>query len=665
MKKENAESEIRKLEEEIRHHQYLYYVKNEPVISDRDFDFLFKKLQKLEEENPKLASPNSPTKMVGSDLDNDFEKFKHTVPVLSLENTYSTEELSEWLQKTDPKGDYSVEWKVDGASIVLYYQKGELYRAVTRGTGGVGDDITENIRTVRNIPLVLPEKIDLTVRGEVYMTFKDFDKINARSVHQHANPRNLASGTIKSKNSYKVAERPLRICIYEGYIPGKRKIETHHEMLKYLRSLHFPISDDNVIIKADKIIATVEKFKKKKSSLGYPTDGLVIKHDSFRFREESGFTSHSPRWARALKFDAEMKETRILKIDLSVGRTGKITPRAEVEPVQLAGSTVRFATLHNQDYIDDLGAGIGAVVRVAKRGEIIPAVEAVVEAPEKVFKIPAKCPSCGKPLAKKDDSVDIFCSNTVCPGRQVHLLRFFVEKKQMDIEGFGEKQIDLFYEKGWIRTVPDIYDLHKYSKEIVKTPGFGEKSLKILLDGIEKSKKKDFAQILPSVSLSEVGHKVTEILFENGYDSLESLLKLAESKKAMEELASIHGIGEKIAESIVNSFRDKAVIKLFKELEKKGLVMKTQVKKVVKGDVFAGQSWCVTGSFANFAPRENAMKIVTEYGGKSVSGVSSKTTHLLHGEGAGSKLDKAKSLGVKLVDEDEFIRILEENEISY
>ncbi|MCB1178199.1 MAG: NAD-dependent DNA ligase LigA, partial [Leptospiraceae bacterium] len=412
---EKIEKEIRNLEEKIRHHQYLYYIKNSPEISDRDFDFLFKKLQELEEKHPKLASPNSPTKIVGSDLDNRFEKIKHKIPVLSLENTYNTKELLEWVEKTGIEESYSVEWKIDGASVVLYYENGILEKAVSRGTGGIGDDITENIKTIRSIPIVLPEKISIYTRGEVFMTFKDFEQYNSEHGNKFANPRNLTSGSIKYKNSKQVALRPLRITTYDAFIPGKKKLKTHLDMLNYMEALRLPVSADNKIVKGKDLEKTIEEFRKKKDKVDFPTDGLVIKLNNLNLREELGSTSHSPRWARALKFDALLKVTKIINIDFAVGRTGKITPRAEVEPVSLAGTTVRFATLHNQDYIDELNIGIGAIVKVAKRGEIIPAVEEVIEPPPNgKFKIPNKCPSCGTKTVKVDDSVDKFCPNRKC-----------------------------------------------------------------------------------------------------------------------------------------------------------------------------------------------------------------------------------------------------------
>lgn len=660
------EKEIRDLEEKIRYHQHLYYVKNKPEISDKDFDFLFKKLQKLEADNPKLSSPNSPTQIVGSDLDNEFEKVTHKIPVLSLENTYNINELTEWITKTDTEGEYSVEWKIDGASIVLYYEKGKLDKAVTRGTGGIGDDVTANIRTIKNIPLILKDPVTIYVRGEVHMGFKDFEEFNEESGGKYANPRNLAAGSIKHKNSSQTAKRPLKILTYDGYFPeGYGKIKTHAEMLKFMKSQNLPVSEDSIIVKAKEVIKKVEEFKKKKDNLDFPTDGLVVKLNSLAKRDQLGATQHSPRWARAYKFDALMKESTILKIDFAVGRTGKITPRAEIEPVQLAGTTVKFATLHNQDYIDELGIGIGAKVLVAKRGEIIPAVEEVIEkGPNGIFKLPAKCPCCGTKLGKVDDSVDLFCPNKKCPDREKNNLIFFCQKKQMDIEGLGEKQIQNLYELGFIKSIPDIYNLYKRQEELTQIDGFGKKSVDIILKGIEASKQKDFKVLLPSLGFSEVGHKVTELLIESGYDDVDKIISLVKAKTAETDLMEIHGLGPRTVESLIQVFREKETLALIDTLKKLGLNFKS--KAIAKSDnqPFLNQSWCVTGSFQNFQPRDKAMDLIVHHGGRKVTSVSSKTTHLLAGEGAGSKMEKALELGVKVVNEEEFMKLLKKERIS-
>jgi DNA ligase (NAD+) len=660
------EKEILSLEAEIRFHQDLYYVKNKPTISDFEFDLLFKKLQTLEEKYPEFASINSPTKIVGSDLDNSFEKFTHKIPVLSLTNTYNSGELSEWLLKTGIDEEYSLEWKIDGASIVLYYENGKLEKAVTRGSGGVGDDVTENIRTIKNIPLILKEKITMYLRGEVYMGFTDFEKFNNLHDGKYANPRNLSAGSIKHKHSSQVSKRPLKIFTYDGFFPdGYGKIKTHAEMLDFMRAQNLPVSADTINLKGKDIVKKIDEFKLKKETLDFPTDGLVIKLNRFDLRDNLGNTAHSPRYARAFKFDALMKESTIINIDFAIGRTGKITPRAEIEPVSLAGTTVRFATLHNQDYINELGVGIGARVLVAKRGEIIPAVEEVIESGKQgVFQLPNNCPCCGTVLFNVDDSVDKFCLNLECPDREKNLLIFFSARKQMDIEGLGEKQIENLYDLGFIKKIPDLYTLNKRKTELEVLEGFGKKSVGIILEGIEKSKQKDLLLLLPSLGFSEIGHKVTELLIEHGFDSIEKIIDIAKSKTASEELLNIHGFGERIVESFIKTFKDKSVLKTISSLQKLGLNFSAKKKEKSDQQIFLNQSWCVTGTFEKFQPREKAMDLIVFHGGKKVSSISSKTTHLLAGENAGSKLEKATELGIEIVRELDFLTLLKKNNIA-
>lgn len=652
-------SEMKALEDSIRHHQYLYYVKNKPEISDKEFDLLFKKLQTLEEKHPDLASSNSPTRIIGSDLDNRFEKFTHKIPVLSLDNTYNATELKEWLQKIGEDHIYSLEWKIDGASIVLYYEEGELTRGVSRGSGGIGDDVTDNIRTVKNIPLSLPEKLTIYLRGEVYMTFSDFAAFNKKAGGKYANPRNLAAGTLKHKSSREVAQRPLKIFTYDAYFPqGVQEISSHQEILQLMTANKFPVPQDIRFARGKDIPDLLVQFEATKQNLDFPVDGLVVKLNELNLRKSLGDTSHSPRWARAFKFDALTAQSKIEQIDFAIGRTGKITPRAKITPVQLAGTTVTYATLHNQDYINSKGIGIDALVTVVKRGEIIPAIENVVRKGKSVFQLPGQCPDCQSKLSKKDDSVDLFCTNRNCPSRQKNQLVFFCEKKQMNIDGLGEKQIYNLYEKGFIKQVVDIYQLHTQRDKLIELEGYGEKSVKILLDGIEKSKKNDLKTLLPSLGLPEVGHKVTEILLDNGYTDIDKIIQLTQQPDAEEILLEVHGLGPRTVESIIHQFQDTRVIQTIQQLKQAGLNFHYQTKKATGKQVFQNQSWCVTGSFQRFQPRDRAVEYIINHGGKKVSSVSSKTTHLLAGEKAGSKLKQAEKLGVQVVNEEEFYNLL-------
>lgn len=664
---EKIKKRIKSLTKELNSHNDRYYKENQPTIPDSEYDALLDELKSLEKEYPNWIQKNSPTKSVGSDLNSQFTKFKHLVPVLSLENTYNTTELEDWITKTGNDLEYSLEWKIDGASILLYYVGGKLETCVTRGSGGIGDIVTENVKTIPNLPHSLKSKNTVTVRGEIFMNFSDFEEFNEEYGGKFANPRNLSAGSIKHKDPSEVAKRPLRIYVYDAYFGNGRKgISTHEDILGILKKDGFPLAPDTEIITGSKLIEKITSFKNKKDTMPFPVDGLVIKLNLLEKREALGETSHSPRWARAFKFDALMKETEIEAIDFAIGRTGKITPRAKVTPILLAGTTVTFATLHNQDYIDQLGAGIGARVLISKRGEIIPAVEKVITEPKLgVFQLPEKCPSCKTKLVKVDESVDYFCTNRHCPEREKNTLIFYCSKKQMNIEGLGEKQIQLFYEKKWVQKISDLYNLHKRKAELQELDGFGEKSVQIILSGIEKSKEKDFRFTLPSLGLNEIGPKVTEILIEAGVDSWAKLVELAKKTNAEEELKSIHGIGPRTIAALLQHTKDKETNKLIKDLIAFGVKFTTDEIEKSALQPFVGQSWCVTGSFERFQPRDIAMEIITRHGGRKVSSVSSKTTHLLYGPGAGSKLDKAVELGIMTINEDEFLKILKKENIPF
>ena len=658
---------MRALEQEIRRHQQLYYQKNAPVISDREFDRLFSELQKLEKKYPDLASADSPTLVVGSDLDNEFPKFRHTIPVLSLGNTYSTAEALEWSEKQAApyKTTVGVQWKVDGATLVLYYEDGRLARAVTRGTGQVGDEVTANALTIRDVPRRLKENVTVAVRGEVYMTFADFAEFNESIGWIYANPRNLAAGTLKHKKPSEVARRPLRWVAFEGHFPRdvirKLKLTTDQAVLKKLKSLGLPVSPDNQFVPVARLEATIEKFSAQKESVAMPVDGLVLKINDLEIRERLGFTANNPRWATSLKFEPEIGETSVVDIELQVGRTGRVTPRARLTPVKLAGTTVTYATLHNADYIAKLGVRIGSTVKVSKRGEIIPAVEEVVDpGPGRPYKFPKKCPACKTALAREEDAVDWMCPNPACPEKQLNRLVFFAGRKQMDIAGLGERVMEILFEQGYVKRLPDIYKLHEHRAELENIEGFGKKSVQVLLDGIEASKQREFRYVLPSLGLREVATHVTGILITEGYDSIDRIIALAASENAAEILTAMDGVGPRTVEALVEQIRNPEILSLIAELKAAGLQMAAPVRDATQAlpQIFADQSWCVTGSFAEFRPRDIAMEEVRKRGGRIVTGVSSKTTHLLAGEGAGSKLAKAEKLGVAVVSEAEFLKMI-------
>ena len=650
---------MRKLEAEIRRHQNLYYVQHKPLISDRQFDRLLEELSSLEKENPGLASPDSPTRLVGSDLDNSFPKFKHTIPVLSLANTYSTEEAVAWAEKTcEKKETILIEWKVDGATLVLYYEKGKLERAVTRGTGQVGDVVTENARTIRSIPDRLSEEIDLTVRGEAYMNFDEFDAFNEQQGNIYANPRNLVSGSLKHKKSRETALRPIRWVAFEAYFAKDEKLKTDSSQLDRLSQLGLPVFESHTVSSSG-LAAKIELLSKKVKKLNFPVDGLVLKVDDLNLRRDLGYTSASPRWATALKFEPELAQTTVEEIEVFTGRTGRVTPRARLVPVKLAGTTVTYATLHNADYIEKLGVRVGSTVKISKRGEIIPAVEEVVDQGKgPPFSFPKKCPSCGSKLVRGEEAADWLCPNEECDEKLMNAIVFFCQRKQMDIAGLGERNVEILFRKGFVKTIPDLYRLGERKEELEAMEGFGSKSVQIILEGIEASKKQEYRRVLYSLGLREIGPSVTDILLDHGLHSIDDLINAARAKGAVEALQEIHGIGPSTAEAIVEQLNDKRVLAMIDSLRQAGLQFSQKIEKSNLQQIFEGQTWCVTGSFENFKPRDLAMAEVKKRGGKVVSGVSKKTSHLLAGEGAGSKLEQAEKFGTTIVSEEEFLRLI-------
>jgi len=667
MKKKSApasvEQHMRELERQLRHHQKLYYIKHAPEISDVEFDRLFAELQKLEEKHPELASPHSPTRQIGSDLSGDFPRFQHTVPVLSLSNTYSTAEALQWAQKIAREFQnvtFSVQWKIDGATLVCYYHEGQLERAVTRGSGQIGDEITANARTIADIPHHLTEIVDLVVRGEVYMHFQDFDDFNQLAGNRYANPRNLTAGSLKQKNPADVALRPLRYVAFDGY-SATAAIKDDARMQEWLNRLGVSTFADQSFVECEALEEEILRRESLRFSLPYPVDGLVLKVSAYGQREELGFTAAFPRWATALKFTPDSAETEILSIDVAVGRTGRVTPRAILKPVRLAGTTVQHATLHNADYIKKLGARIGARVRVSKRGEIIPAVEEVLDPGKgKPFRFPVRCPSCQSPLVRPDQMADYFCYQIDCPEKIIAGLIFFAGRRQMDIAGLGEKIVRILYDKGLIRTIADIYRLENHRAELEAMEGFGKKSVDQLLRGIADSKKQLFSKVLYSLGLRDLGPAVSDLLIRAGLSSMDALLSLSDAPDATERLGKIHGIGPTTSQAIAQQLRDPTLRSLIAELKEVGLSlsMPPEEKKADLEAIFAGQTWCVTGSFEQFKPRDKAMELVRERGGRVVSAVTRATTHLLAGEAAGSKLEKARELGLTIVSEAEFARLL-------
>ncbi|MCK5153356.1 MAG: NAD-dependent DNA ligase LigA [Spirochaetales bacterium] len=680
MIKHELTKEIRKLSDLLSLYQNAYYINNKPLVSDLEYDRLYDRLLILEQKNPDLVFPGSPSMRIGSDLAKDIPEVTHTIPVLSLDKGYSVESIRDWMDKTISRAgsnlSFVVEEKIDGVSIVLYYKNGILDLAATRGNGSVGNDITDNVRTIKSVPLRLTEAVDIVVRGEIFLPLAKFENLNSLQEIPFANPRNLTAGTLRRKKSIDVAAVPLDIFIYEGFLD--KGDMSHIEILGYLKKLGFKVSDSLGVFSSfpdtisninsswftggfDSLSAYVEKQTKERPNLSYEIDGLVIKVNETDVRKSLGFTGHHPRWAIAYKFESPEGTTTIKGIDIQVGRTGRITPVARIVPVLIGGSTISNVTLHNQDYINLLELSIGDTVSVSKRGDVIPAVERVVDKNEKgntVWQIPPFCPSCKDSLIKK--GAHLFCNNPQCPDQIKAKIFFFLGKNQMDIDNFGPETADFLIEQNSINRIPDIYSFNYNSLE--GATGFGSKKIKLITDGVSQSINQPYRRVLPSLGIPELGKKAVELLINAGFRDVDDLIQIA-LEKDIEKLVSIKGIGERTAEIVISEFSSKIILDLISDLKSAGLNFREEEvsDKDLLPQVFSDQIWCITGSFENFKPRSLAGDEITKRGGKTTTSVTGKTNHLLAGDSAGSKLTKAQNLGTNIVSENEFMEMLKIN----
>jgi DNA ligase (NAD+) len=677
MTSEAVAREITSLVDTVLKYQYEYYVLNEPSVSDLEYDRIFDRLLSIEKEYPGLVRMDSPTQRIGSDLSNNLPEVSHSIPVLSLDKCYTYSELNTWIEKTKRNSDqtlgFVVEEKIDGVSIVLYYENGLLERAVTRGNGFSGNDVTSNIKTIHSVPLKIDYQRSLAVRGEIYLPNERFAEFNAQFEIPYANPRNLAAGTIRRKKSREAADVPLNIFIYEGYF--HERFETHREILAELHRLKFRVNPSVCFFyeagevptggvtqfqegKIDEIYSYIQKESSNRDSLPYEIDGLVVKVNEISKRDSLGFTGHHPRWAIAYKFEAPEGVSKVFDIDVQVGRTGRITPVARIKPVLIGGSTVSNVTLHNQDYIDLLELSLGDTIAVSKRGDVIPAVERVLDksdGEEKPYIMPRTCPSCDETL--QPVGAHLFCRNRQCPAQMKGRVIFFSGKGQMDIQNMGSETIEFLWENDFVRVIEDIYTFD-YDR-LADLHGFGPKKVQLLKIGVEESKSRPFQTVLPALGIQDLGPKVCELIIEAGYTSIEKIFAVAE-EGALDDLTSIHGIGLKTAEGICEELTRADVKKQIRALQKAGLRFEAEAVSEEKGEqVFAGQVWCVTGSFNNFKPRTLAIEEIKKRGGRVVTSITSKTTHLLSGSEAGSKLKKAQEFSIAIVDEKTFLEILE------
>ena len=652
---------IEELRELINYHSNLYYTKDEPEISDFEYDKLMSQLKAMESENPELITPDSPTQRIGGKILDGFEEVTHTVQMQSLNDVFDRESVIDFGVKTEnalgEKVEYITELKIDGLSVSLEYRNGIFFRGSTRGDGNVGENVTENLKTIRNIPLKLNEEIPfLEVRGEVYMPHKSFELLNKRQEETgqktFKNPRNAAAGSLRQLDSSVVAQRKLDIFVFNiQQIEGK-EITTHKEGLQYLSSLGFKtIPDTPVYSSIEKAFSEVERIGEMRDSLDFDIDGAVIKVNSLRQREILGSTAKCPKWAVAYKYPPEIKETKLTDIVIQVGRTGVLTPNAVLESVRLAGTTVSRATLHNIDYIREKDIRIGDRVLVQKAGDIIPEVLSVVKekrsGDEKVFEMPERCPVCGARVYREDGEAAYRCTGSECDAQLARNIIHFASRDAMDIEGMGPAMVEKLLENRLISSVYDIYTLK--AEDVAQLDKMGEKSAANLISAISKSKENDLSKLIFALGIRHVGSRNAKILAMK-FRTLDNLINATE-----DEISSVNEIGKVIAQSIVNFFDQEQNIELINNLRGEGLNF--ECKEFTTEGIFSGKTFVLTGTLPTLS-RNDASKIITDNGGKVSSSVSKKTDYVLAGEEAGSKLDKANALGINVISEADLFNLI-------
>lgn len=649
----DIKNKIEQLRKQIEYHSNRYYNEDAPEIEDYEYDMMMRELQSLEENYPEYKTPDSPTQRVGGKADNTFESVVHTVRMESLQDAFSHNELRDFskrVNETVVNCQYVVEPKIDGLSVSLEYRNGVFFRGSTRGDGNVGEDVTANLKVIRNIPLKLNEPIEyLEVRGEVYMPKKSFEKVVDRQILNEEkpfkNPRNAAAGSLRQKDSEVTKMRGLDIFVFNiQQIEGK-ELNSHKQSLDYLKTLGFnTIPTYKLVDNIEDAIEEIKNIGESRGSLEYDIDGAVIKVNDFESRTELGSTAKFPKWAVAFKYPPEEKQTKILDIEIAVGRTGVLTPTAVLEPVHLAGTTVSRATLHNIDFITEKGIAIGDIVTVRKAGDIIPEVLCVNEhLSDNIYKFPTKCPSCSSDVIREDDEAAIRCINPDCPAQLLRNLIHFCSRDAMYIEGLGPAILEQFSKNNMISSSADIYDLK--SEDILKLDGFQEKSAKNIIESINKSKENDLSKLLFALGIRHIGSKAAKLLAEH-FKNIDAVINAS-----VEEICEIDGFGEVMAISVYDFFKTEKTKDLILRFKQHGV--NTFSKTEIKDDRFAGKTFVLTGTLPTFK-RSEAQKIIESFGGKCSSSVSKKTDFVLAGEEAGSKLDKAIALGVKVINENEF-----------
>ena len=663
----NEEEKIIQLRDELHAHNYKYYVENDPVISDQEFDALMRELQDLEARHPEMHDDNSPTQRVGSDLNSEFQQVAHRYPMLSLANTYNRQEVADWYESVSRGlhgADFEVccEMKYDGLSISLTYENGRLVRGVTRGDGVHGDDVTANVRTIRCIPLVLTGDdypADFEIRGEILMPWKVFENLNAEREKAEeplfANPRNAASGTLKSQSSALVASRRLDAYLY--YILGTElPSDSHYDNLEYARKWGFKISEGMVKVKTlDEIYAFIDKWDTERKNLPVATDGIVLKVNSLAQQRQLGYTAKSPRWAIAYKFKAERERTRLLDVTFQVGRTGAVTPVANMEPVQLAGTVVKRATLNNEDFIRSFDLHIHDYVYVEKGGEIIPKIVGVdVDSREEgaqPVEFAKTCPECGTPLVRYEGEAAHYCPNdATCPPQIKGRIEHFISRKAMNIDSLGPETVDEYYRRRLIRNVADLYDI---TVQDINGDGSREKSARKIVEGIKASSQVPFERVVFALGIRLVGETSAKILARH-FKNIDALMNAT-----LDQLTQIDGIGEVMAKSVITYFHTPENVEIVERLRGYGLQMSLSEEQLASTtDILAGKTIVISGVFQKHS-RDEYKALIEQNGGKNTGSISAKTSMVLAGENMGpAKLQKAEKLGVRIINEDEFLEII-------
>jgi DNA ligase (NAD+) len=662
------EKEIEKLRNDIRYHEYRYYVLDNPEISDFEFDKLMHRLQELEAQNPELVTPDSPTQRVGGQPAEEFPKVRHSLPMLSLDNTYSVDELKDFDRRVRElsgrsRVEYVGELKLDGLSMALTYEDGVLMYGVTRGDGVEGEDVTANVKTIRSVPLridpkgreVIGDPRRFEARGEVILPRKAFERTNAQreaaGEARFANPRNAAAGSMRQLDSRIVAQRKLDMFLYYLLVDSREPLREHWQNLEALAKMGFKVNPHRRLCKSfEELMAYIQEWESKRDSLEYEIDGIVVKVNDIRLWEELGTTAKSPRWAIAYKYAARQATTRVMNIRAQVGRTGTMTPVADLEPVDVGGVTVSHATLHNMDEIGRLGVKIGDAVLIQRAGEVIPQVVKVVkQAPEgREFSMPKQCPVCGGEVHRAEGEVAYRCVNWACPARLKESLLYFAGRRAMNIDGLGEALVDQLVDKGLVHDVADLYGLTH--EQLANLERMGDKSASNLREEIENSKKASLARLIFALGIRFVGERTGQLLA----DHFASLDKLAKASEA--ELLEVEEVGPRVAESILEFFCEPRNLEVIEKLRQAGLQFEQAKVHKPQGNL-AGKQFVLTGTLPRYS-RDEAKKMIEEAGGRVTGSVSKKTDYVVVGADPGSKLEKARSLGVKTIEEDELLKLL-------